>query len=818
MVLEVKKEDHLMGWGHMLNVRTKEVEEEGAEVEEGEGWDGMGYVGKGVRRRTFYCMTCRSEFPLHEQEEHAAGLVCQVADEWVGDDRSGKEEETDEDGVGVEEDEGGEGGNTSEFDFKEKEDYTEVEKENEKQKQGKDAGAPPLQTPTPHPNASEATFTPETTFTCPTCSYRSFPLSERSIHGRRTWTCDTCGLTMHRSQKAEHKKLPGHTWHCGLCDKTVSRIGRESHEKSEKHQMRMGVRVPEALTATRVTAGEEIPEGAFLCYACESYIPVAEEPQHRSLAWCCDICGKFTHHDWKDTHMMQQHGVELPPSAQAPSGASTNFAVCGANASAGTMFHCLPCKITIPLVGKPKHLASSTHCSNLPPPKFLASKPSVPVQTATPKNPTPLLSPTSSTKPESVYKCVECHISMSIDNMTSHLGDKKHQEALRLAGRADSPHYCAFCKAPVVGGIEAHLASERHRAAMQSAVPGFPAPNPAPAVTRKPPPPPPPIGPQEIFHCDICNRNFFVAQRDLHLGGIIHATAAAAAKREAEKAGKREEVGIPPPATVSLPKVPESDKFYCKVCGVFKGVEGRADHVKSKKHKKKAVKLRKTQAAQEAKGPVKKRGKVSTPTLVKINPPQAPEGSKFYCEVCGVFRCVVGRADHVKSKKHKKKATELAQKRAAQGAKKLVGKKEKVNIPVPVTASPPKALESDKFYCEVCGVFKCVGGKEGHVKSKKHKKKAVELEKMQAAQEAKGLADKREEMSIPVPVTVNPPQAPESNQFYCEVCDVFKCVGGRAGHMGSKKHKKKFVEWERVNVGKAKVQVEVQGGGIAGGN
>lgn len=589
----------------MLNVRTQEGEgEEG----EGEGLDETGYVGKGAKRRTFYCITCRSELPLHEQEEHISGLACRTVDERM-------EDEGFDEGEADAEEEDEEEEDDSEVDAGEASDAGAEEGGelvDEKQGQEKDVGAPPPPppSPAPHPATSGATFT------CPTCSYRSFPLSEQSTHGRHIWKCQTCNLTMHRSQKAEHKKLPDHTWHCDLCNKTVTRGGRGAHENSETHQARMGTKVPEVSTAVAGATAKEMtgrplepqqPLGALFCYACNNYIPPTERLQHGSPMWCCEICRTLTHLDWKDAHMLQRHGVQRPSSAQAPSGTYPSVAAPDASASTSTKFHCLPCRRTMPLVDKPTHLASAVHWSNLTSTSIPASKPPVLTRPTTLNAPTPPLVPTATTGSESHWKCAECRITMSVNNMTSHIGGKKHQEAVRLAQQKDTRRYCGFCKAPVVGGMEVHLASEMHKTAMRSAIPGFTAPNSKPAATGRHPLPPPP--PNATYYCDICGRNVFVAQRDKHLSGIIHTQALRiariAAEREAERlVKKREEVSIPVPVVVNPPPAPGSNKFYCEACGVFKAIVGREGHMKSKNHRKKVVEWEQQQAVKTAKARV----------------------------------------------------------------------------------------------------------------------------------------------------------------------------------------------------------------------
>lgn len=191
--------------------------------------------------------------------------------------------------------------------------------------------------------------------------------------------------------------------------------------------------------------------------------------------------------------------------------------------------------------------------------------------------------------------------------MASHIGGKKHQEVVRLAQQKDTRRYCGFCKAPVVGGMEVHLASEMHKTAMRGAIPGFTAQNSKPAATGRRPPPPPP--PNATYYCDTCDRNVFVAQRDKHLSGIIHTQALRMARISAEwkperLVEKREEVSIPVPVIVNPPPAAGSNKFYCEACGVFKTIVGREGHMKSKKHKKKVVEWEQQQAVKTAKARV----------------------------------------------------------------------------------------------------------------------------------------------------------------------------------------------------------------------
>lgn len=269
----------------MVNVRLKEEEEEAVKE--------TGYVGRGAKRMTFYCVTCRAEFPLGEQERHAAGLACRVPRVEVG--GWTVKEEPDEQGEDVKvEEKGGEL------------DEQGLVKEKEKE-QKKDVDAP-------HPAA------PEPTFTCPTCSNRSFPLSEQPLHNRE-WKCQSCNLTMHRSAKAAHKASVNHNWHCELCDKTVSLIGRVGHENGATHRSKMGVKVaPAGKEVKQETTGgtQELPQsmGTFLCLTCNRYVPLQEKAQHGSPTWCCEVCSTFTHRDWKDGHMLQ-HRVQSTASTQA---------------------------------------------------------------------------------------------------------------------------------------------------------------------------------------------------------------------------------------------------------------------------------------------------------------------------------------------------------------------------------------------------------------------------------------------------------------------------------------------------------------------
>lgn len=260
----------------MVNVRLKEEEA----VKE------TGYVGKGAKRMTFYCITCRAEFPLGEQERHAAGLACRVPRVELG--GWTVKEEPDEQGEDVKAEEKG-----GELDEQGKGVVGEEGKEKKE-----DVDALP-------------------TFTCPTCSNRSFPLSEQPLHNRE-WKCQSCNLTMHRSAKAAHKASVNHSWHCELCDKTVSLIGREGHENGATHRSKMGVKVAPTGGVVKQETTQEPPQsmGTFLCLTCNRYVPLQEKAQHGSPTWCCEVCSTFTHRDWKDGHMLQ-HRVQSTASTQA---------------------------------------------------------------------------------------------------------------------------------------------------------------------------------------------------------------------------------------------------------------------------------------------------------------------------------------------------------------------------------------------------------------------------------------------------------------------------------------------------------------------
>ncbi|KAI5839751.1 hypothetical protein DFP73DRAFT_561044 [Morchella snyderi] len=315
----------------------------------------------------------------------------------------------------------------------------------------------------------------------------------------------------------------------------------------------------------------------------------------------------------------------------------------------------------------------------------------------------------------------------------------------------------------------------------------------------------------EDFHCDICRMFYSPIDEEKHLTGADHLQMVTRVEleqqymRRMEDLRKKAESSRPPPAP-ALPSTADKGKgiqtgqdgeeesvapstqkgpinqnapysfYYCGDCRMSVGMAEKQSHLVSKRHQKKVAKIAKEKAksakARAAAGGAAGTGQPPTPKA-----PKKKAAPKQLCTVCNKQQKVVGMADHVNSKKHKRNLA--AQQRAAgpstqvappppstpmlpqsappgppqparlpltQAALRLVPTQVAPRVvpqavpraipnpvprvvprPAPATRpalnSPHVTIMGNKFHCKVCGRNRFVMGIEGHLKSRKHKNK-----------------------------------------------------------------------------------------------
>lgn len=132
------------------------------------------------------------------------------------------------------------------------------------------------------------------------------------------------------------------------------------------------------------------------------------------------------------------------------------------------------------------------------------------------------------------------------------------------------------------------------------------------------------------WYCDICKHDFY----ESHC--LWHQISTAPAKTKRKREGKAK-------------RAPLEGSLYCDVCQKYKKTEGMADHMKSKKHKKKAAAKKEKQPPTEPKRKIQATNPgIPYPECVVVS------GNSFYYKVCTRHRKVEGMKDHIGSKKHRK--------------------------------------------------------------------------------------------------------------------------------------------------------------------
>ncbi|KAJ0169286.1 hypothetical protein K1T71_015170 [Dendrolimus kikuchii] len=143
-----------------------------------------------------------------------------------------------------------------------------------------------------------------------------------------------------------------------------------------------------------------------------------------------------------------------------------------------------------------------------------------------------------------------------------------------------------------------------------------------------------------------------------------------------------------------------------------------------------------------------------------------------FCDVCNVVYHYLESTEHEATEKHKKLVVyERLLPRMYQLFKdtdKNLHLIDEIDEIFKKYVAKTVKIEVGKTYCEICDVYKCSAGFNGHLKGKKHKNncaiKNIPMTKVKKV---------------------------NKEEKYCEVCNVFKSAHNFVSHLDSKKHKKK---------------------------
>lgn len=209
---------------------------------------------------------------------------------------------------------------------------------------------------------------------------------------------------------------------------------------------------------------------------------------------------------------------------------------------------------------------------------------------------------------------------------------------------------------------------------------------------------------------------------------------------------------VVPPSTLPPPSNPPEDSFFCTPCSrVFKLVE-RASHVGGKAHR---ANLERGGAAKEL--------------------------EQFFCEICAAWKSNAGRSGHLKSRAHKKKAAEQAKipgGAVIQATQQPPASANHHRPDISNIEQPDKIAASETFFCEVCKTTKSIEGRNDHLQSTAHKKKAAALMKAGMAATPKQPAENANTAEYTTTVQT----------FICDVCNMHISLADRMEHLQSKSH------------------------------
>lgn len=402
-------------------------------------------------------------------------------------------------------------------------------------------------------------------------------------------------------------------WSCDICNTTVNIFARDDHIASRPH-----------IRAARKQAGQK----AEPLSPQDTYVPM----------WRCALCDEEMSVFLREEHMFGRQHLRLLRKQQsegrAHSGVPDTPPTPGQEEDSGGVY-VYDGAVEVGMAG-----ITFDDDPDIPPPAFASYE----------------------YKLRETFYCITCAAEFDLSLEGDHLADLETWD-------------CALCaKTMHPAAKEMHLQSERHTAMASIYESGHP----------------------KDFHCEVCQKSYAPVEREGHLAGMEHRQMAARIELEQRYMKRLHEPQFAPKPPGPLPHTADKgDPSLCGLCGesllCVQLVAHRAWHC-------------------PLTGPSRHPASNTVPEST----------GTFFCDVCNKGIHPSNKEEHLKGKRHLKKAAKKGKGKAKAGSG-AAGKPPKR----PYSRKKKKEVPADREYCEVCNKYKRAAGMPAHVKSKKHKRNAA---------------------------------------------------------------------------------------------